>query len=96
MAFLWRWQHKSAGCSYTTSGDAAPNQESCLALIQALAVETREGWLEEHHDLNMDLPIEHKYEQLRHIREVVQEDGVDQGIVIPWPDLARLDRCNLD
>jgi putative transposase len=46
-----------------------PNQESCLRLVRALAVETHEGWLEEHGYLNMDLLVEHKREQLRHLEE---------------------------
>ena len=33
-----------------------PNQESCLRLVRALAVETHEGWLEEHRYLNMAAP----------------------------------------
>jgi putative transposase len=45
------------------------NQESCLRLIRALAVETHEGWLEEHRYLNMDLLTEHKREQLRQLEE---------------------------
>ena len=46
-----------------------PNTESCLRLIRALAVETHEGWLEEHRYLNMDLLAEHKREQLRQLEE---------------------------
>jgi putative transposase len=46
-----------------------PNQESCLRLIRALAVETHEGWLEEHRYLNMDLLVEHKRELLRQLEE---------------------------
>jgi len=46
-----------------------PNQESCLRLVRALAVETHEGWLEEHRYLNMDLLTEHKREQLRQLEE---------------------------
>jgi len=46
-----------------------PNQESCLRLIRALAVETHEGWLEEHRYLNMQLLAEHKREQLRQLEE---------------------------
>jgi putative transposase len=46
-----------------------PNQESCLRLIRALAVETHEGWLEEHRYLNMDLLAEHKRELLRQLEE---------------------------
>jgi putative transposase len=47
-----------------------PNRESCLRLVRALAVETHEGWLEEHRYLNMDLLTEHKREQLRQLEEV--------------------------
>jgi transposase-like protein len=43
-----------------------PNQESCLRLIRALAVETHESWLEERRYLSMDLLAEHKRELLRH------------------------------
>jgi putative transposase len=46
-----------------------PNTESCLRLIRALAVETHEGWLEEHRYLNMDLLAEHKRELLRQLEE---------------------------
>jgi putative transposase len=46
-----------------------PNQDSCLRLVRALAVETHEGWLEEHRYLNMDLLAEHKREQLRQLEE---------------------------
>jgi putative transposase len=46
-----------------------PNVESCLRLIRALAVETHEGWLEEHRYLNMDLLTEHKRELLRQLEE---------------------------
>jgi putative transposase len=46
-----------------------PNTESCLRLIRALAVETPEGWLEEHRYLNMDLLAEHKRELLRQLEE---------------------------
>ncbi len=46
-----------------------PNTESCLRLIRALAVETHEGWLEEHRYLNMDLLTEHKRELLRQLEE---------------------------
>ena len=46
-----------------------PNQESCLRLVRALAVETHEGWLEEHRYLSMDLLVEHKREQLRQLEE---------------------------
>jgi putative transposase len=46
-----------------------PNQESCLRLIRALAVETHEGWLEEHRYLNMQLLAEQKREQLRQLEE---------------------------
>jgi putative transposase len=46
-----------------------PNSDSCLRLIRALAVETHEGWLEEHRYLNMDLLAEHKRELLRQLEE---------------------------
>ena len=46
-----------------------PNSDSCLRLIRALAVETHEGWLEEHRYLNMDLLVEHKRELLRQLEE---------------------------
>jgi putative transposase len=46
-----------------------PNQESCLRLIRALAVETHEGWLEEHRYLNMALLVEQKKEQMRMLEE---------------------------
>jgi putative transposase len=46
-----------------------PNTESCLRLVRALAVETHEGWLEEHRYLNMDLLAEHKRELLRQLEE---------------------------
>jgi len=46
-----------------------PNQESCLRLVRALAVETHEGWLEEHRYLNMDLLAEHKPEHLRQLEQ---------------------------
>ena len=40
-----------------------PNRDSCIRLIRALAVETHEGWLEEHRYLNMDLLAEQEREQ---------------------------------
>ena len=43
-----------------------PNGESCLRLVRALAIETHENWLEQHHYLNMDNVHEHKKEALRH------------------------------
>ncbi|KGO32744.1 transposase [Desulfobulbus sp. Tol-SR] len=46
-----------------------PSQESCLRLIRALAVETHEGWLEEHRYLNMALLAEQKKEQMRMIEQ---------------------------
>ncbi len=46
-----------------------PNRESCLRLIRALAVETHEGWLEEHRHLNMDVLAEHKRGLLRQLEE---------------------------
>jgi putative transposase len=42
-----------------------PNAESCPRLVRALAVETRENWLEQHRYLNMDDLREHKKEALR-------------------------------
>lgn len=47
-----------------------PNRESCLRLVRALAVETHEGWLEEHRYLNMQLLAEQKKEQMRMIEQV--------------------------
>jgi putative transposase len=46
-----------------------PNQESCLRLVRALAVETHEGWLEEHRYLNMTLLAEQRKEQMRMLEE---------------------------
>jgi putative transposase len=46
-----------------------PNQESCLRLVRALAVETHEGWLEEHRYLNMALLAEQRKEQMRMLEE---------------------------
>lgn len=46
-----------------------PNRESCLRLIRALAVETHEGWLEEHRYLNMALLAEQKKEQMRMVEQ---------------------------
>ena len=37
-----------------------PNAEACLRLVRALAVETRENWLEAHRYLNMSDLKEHK------------------------------------
>ncbi len=37
-----------------------PNNESCLRLVRALAVETHENWLEQHRDLNTDDLREYK------------------------------------
>ena len=42
-----------------------PNQDSCLRLIRALAVETHEDWLEANRYLNMDYLKELKKEELR-------------------------------
>jgi putative transposase len=42
-----------------------PNAESCLRLVQALAVETHENWLEGTRYLNMQYLTEHKKEALR-------------------------------
>ena len=41
-----------------------PNEQSCLRLIRALAVETHEDWIEAHRYLVMNLLYEHKKEQL--------------------------------
>jgi transposase-like protein len=46
-----------------------PNQESCLRLIRALAVETHEGWPEERRYLNMALLVEQKKEQMRMLEQ---------------------------
>ena len=46
-----------------------PNEESCLRLIRALAVEMHENWLEAPRYLNMDLWREHRKEQLRSVDE---------------------------
>lgn len=37
-----------------------PNETSCLRLVQALAVETHEEWIEDHRYLNMELLREHR------------------------------------
>jgi transposase-like protein len=42
-----------------------PNEQSCLRLVRALAVETHENWIEATRYLNMDLMREHKKEALR-------------------------------
>src|SRR6476646_5096188 len=42
-----------------------PNEQSCLRLVRAIAVETHENWLEQHRYLNMDDLREHKKEALR-------------------------------
>jgi putative transposase len=42
-----------------------PNQQSCLRLVRALAVEIHENWLEATRYLNMDHLREHKKESLR-------------------------------
>ena len=36
-----------------------PDEASCLRLVQALAVETHEEWVDENRYLNMDLLREH-------------------------------------
>lgn len=43
-----------------------PNEESCLPLIRALAVETHENWLEANRHLNMSDLKEMKNAGLRH------------------------------
>ena len=42
-----------------------PNEQSCLRLVRALAVEMHEEWIEATRYLNMDLLREHHKEQLR-------------------------------
>jgi len=42
-----------------------PNEESCLRLVRALAIEAHEAWLEDTRYLNMDHLREHKKESLR-------------------------------
>ena len=46
-----------------------PNDEACLRLVRALAVETHENWLEAIRYLNMAHLAEHKKERLRKIAE---------------------------
>jgi len=41
-----------------------PNEESCLRLIRALAVEMHENWIEAHRYLDMKLLVEHKKQEL--------------------------------
>jgi Transposase and inactivated derivatives len=41
-----------------------PNEQSCLRLVRALAVETHENWIEAHRYLDMDLLKEHKKQEL--------------------------------
>ena len=41
-----------------------PNEESCLRLVRALAVEIHEDWIEQHRYLNMELLKEHKKLQM--------------------------------
>jgi len=41
-----------------------PNEESCLRLIRALAVETHENWIEAHRYLDMNLFREHKKQEM--------------------------------
>jgi putative transposase len=41
-----------------------PNEDSCLRLVRALAVETHENWIEEHRYLDMGLLKEHKKQAL--------------------------------
>ena len=45
------------------------NDEACLRLVRALAVETHENWLEAIRYLNMAHLAEHKKERLRKIAE---------------------------
>jgi Transposase, Mutator family len=57
-----------------------PNQESCLRLVRALAVETHEGWLEEHRYLNMALLAEQRKEQMRMIERAARaRSDADHG-----------------
>lgn len=42
-----------------------PNEERCLRLIRALAVEKDEDWLEGTRYLSMQLFLEHKKQQIR-------------------------------
>jgi putative transposase len=41
-----------------------PNEQSCLRLVRALAVEIHENWIEAHRYLDMDLLKEHKKQEL--------------------------------
>jgi putative transposase len=41
-----------------------PNEESCLRLVRALAVETHENWIEAHRYLDMNLLTEHRKQEL--------------------------------
>ena len=41
-----------------------PNEQSCLRLVRALAVETHENWIEAHRYLDMNLLREHKKQLL--------------------------------
>jgi putative transposase len=41
-----------------------PNEESCLRLIRALAVETHENWIEAHRYLDMKLLVEYKKQEM--------------------------------
>lgn len=41
-----------------------PNEQSCLRLVRALAVETHENWIEAHRYLDMNLLKEHKKQEL--------------------------------
>lgn len=47
-----------------------PNEDSCMRLIRAIAVETHEGWLEENRYLNMQLLQEQKKQKLTDIQKV--------------------------
>ena len=47
-----------------------PNEESCMRLIRAMAVEAHEGWLEESRYLNMQLLQEQKKQKLIGIQKV--------------------------
>jgi hypothetical protein len=48
-----------------------------------LAVETHEGWIEEHRYLSMDLHTEHKRGLLRQLEEAAYENFVTEDVVIP-------------
>ena len=47
-----------------------PNEESCLRLVRALAMEQHENWIEATRYLNMDLLREHREQLLRQLERV--------------------------